>query len=78
VLGDGKLLEFDTPAALLKNDRSEFSMLVKQTGTAEAEHLRMMADNVASKVLSVSVETTDEENDEDNNPMQCHEQDPLL
>ena len=43
VLGNGKLLEFDAPDVLLSDSESEFSTLVKQTGVAEAEHIRALA-----------------------------------
>jgi hypothetical protein len=42
------LLEFDTPQALLSNVDSQFSSLVKQTGLAEAGHLRMIANGTKS------------------------------
>ncbi len=43
VLGNGRLLEFDSPQSLLSNGDSQFSSLVRQTGLGEAEHLRMLA-----------------------------------
>jgi len=43
VLGNGRLLEFDSPQSLLSNGDSQFSSLVQQTGLDEAEHLRMLA-----------------------------------
>ncbi|CAF4018606.1 unnamed protein product [Rotaria sordida] len=43
VLGNGELLEFDSPKVLLSNSTSHFSLLVEQTGVAEAEYLRMLA-----------------------------------
>ncbi|CAF3989329.1 unnamed protein product [Rotaria sp. Silwood2] len=46
VLGDGRILEFDTPRGLLSNINSQFSSFVKQTGPAEAEHLRTLATNI--------------------------------
>jgi hypothetical protein len=52
VLGGGRVLEFDVPEVLLSNDASEFSLLVNQTGEAEAEHLRMLASNVGAKTRS--------------------------
>jgi hypothetical protein len=41
-------LEFDTPQALLSDTNSQFSSLVKQTGSGEAEHLRLKANGVKS------------------------------
>ncbi|CAF3694293.1 unnamed protein product [Adineta steineri] len=43
VLGNGELLEFDTPDELLSNPSSQFAMLVEQSGPAEAEYLRSLA-----------------------------------
>ena len=43
VLGQGKLLEFDTPAALLANQKSEFSSMVNETGASNASFLRRVA-----------------------------------
>jgi hypothetical protein len=43
VLGSGKVLEFDTPQALLFDANSQFTSLVKQSGSSEAEHLRRLA-----------------------------------
>ncbi|CAF4171689.1 unnamed protein product, partial [Rotaria sordida] len=40
VLGNGELLEFDSPKVLLSNSTSHFTLLVEQTGVAEAEYLR--------------------------------------
>ncbi len=41
-------MEFDTPQALLLDRNSQFSSLVKQTGSGEAEHLRLKANGVKS------------------------------
>ncbi|CAF1477796.1 unnamed protein product, partial [Rotaria sordida] len=43
VLGNGELLEFDSPKVLLSNSTSHFTLLVEQTGVAEAEYLRTLA-----------------------------------
>ncbi|CAF4095187.1 unnamed protein product, partial [Rotaria magnacalcarata] len=43
VLSHGKLLEFDSPYALLHNSESEFTSLIDQTGAAESDHLRELA-----------------------------------
>jgi ABC-type multidrug transport system fused ATPase/permease subunit len=42
VLGEGKVLEYDTPANLLANDASYFTALCRQTGEAEYEKLKTM------------------------------------
>ncbi len=42
------MVEFDTPAVLLSNSQSYFASLVEQTGVAESEHLRTLAN--ASKL----------------------------
>lgn len=41
-------MEFDEPGVLLSNTGSYFSSLVEQTGAAEAEYLRTLA-NVSKK-----------------------------
>jgi hypothetical protein len=48
VLGSGKVLEFDTPQALLFDANSQFTSLVKQSGSSEAEHLKRLSN--ASKI----------------------------
>ena len=48
VLGNGSVLEFETPRTLLADATSQFSSLVNQTGVAEAEHLRMLINNAKS------------------------------
>ncbi|XP_047942047.1 ABC transporter C family member 2-like [Salvia hispanica] len=40
LLDAGKVLEFDTPEALLRKEGSAFSKMVQSTGTANAEYLR--------------------------------------
>ncbi|KAG6416777.1 hypothetical protein SASPL_124215 [Salvia splendens] len=40
LLDAGKVLEFDTPEALLRREGSAFSKMVQSTGTANAEYLR--------------------------------------
>jgi ABC-type multidrug transport system fused ATPase/permease subunit len=42
VLGEGKVLEYDTPANLLANDATHFTALCRQTGEAEYEKLKSM------------------------------------
>ena len=39
VLGDGNILEFDTPGRLLENQEGVFTSLVNETGAASAKHL---------------------------------------
>ena len=45
VLGGGRLLEFDSPAALLSKPNSHFFLMVEQSGVAEAEYLRNVVRN---------------------------------
>jgi hypothetical protein len=45
VLGNGSVLEFDTPQMLLSDANSQLSSLVDQAGVAEAEHLRMLVND---------------------------------
>jgi len=49
VLGNGEVLEFDTPSILLSNSNSYFVSLVEQTGPAEAEYLRTLANRLNSR-----------------------------
>jgi ATP-binding cassette subfamily C (CFTR/MRP) protein 1 len=76
VLGNGELLEFDSPHVLLSQYESQFSSLVEQTGVAEAKHLRMLA-NVASRKLKSKEQKL---NDYSNAalPPKCGEYDPLI
>lgn len=43
ILGEGKVMEFDTPANLLSNPDSEFSQMVAETGHHNAHYLRSVA-----------------------------------
>ncbi|CAF1384435.1 unnamed protein product [Rotaria sordida] len=45
VLSNGMLVEFDSPQVLLSNANSYFTSLVEQTGAAEAEYLRTLANS---------------------------------
>ncbi|CAF1183386.1 unnamed protein product [Adineta steineri] len=45
VLSNGMLVEFDSPQVLLSNTNSQFTLLVEQTGIAEAEYLRTLANS---------------------------------
>lgn len=42
-MGDGQVLEYDTPLALLENKRSEFSAMVERMGTEASQKLYQMA-----------------------------------
>ncbi|CAF2965891.1 unnamed protein product [Rotaria sp. Silwood2] len=74
VLGNGELLEFDTPQALLSNSKSHFTTLIEQTGSAEAQYLRTLVNtqgrNTRCNTLNVDI---DEEL-----PLDSNENDPLL
>lgn len=71
MLGNGRLLEFDTPLALISDPKSHLSSFVKQLDSAEVEHLQRLA-NCAVKHSQTSINDT--ENLSENN----HETDPLL
>jgi len=43
VLDAGKVVEFDTPSNLLRNNRGIFAQLVNETGKASAKHLKRIA-----------------------------------
>ncbi len=52
VLGNGTLLEFDAPIALLSNPTSHLTSLVEPSGTIEAKHLRALANaKLLQKIL---------------------------
>ncbi|CAF1498167.1 unnamed protein product, partial [Adineta steineri] len=53
VLGNGKVLEFDSPASLLCDVNSQFSSLVSQSGVGEGEYLRMLANIRKSTVQQI-------------------------
>jgi hypothetical protein len=57
-------LEFDTPQALLLDANSQFSSLVEQTGAAEAEYLRSLANMGSSNGKSTEQRLNDDKNDE--------------
>ncbi len=76
MLGNGELLEFDSPNALLSDSESHFSSLVQQTGPREATHLRMLAKNASSKMKSTDQKLND--NKEDDLSSDMTEQDPLI
>ena len=74
MLGNGKVLEFARPDMLLSDSTSHFTSLVQQTGTAEAEHLRRLANSMYANgqpIQADSVASDDEYFDVD-------EQYPLL
>jgi hypothetical protein len=76
VLGNGELLEFDSPNALLSNSESQFASLVEQAGAAEAEHLRLLASVASTKVKSNDQKLMD--NKDDGLPSDNGENDPLI
>ena len=51
VLGNGEVFEFDTPSVLLSNPNSYFVSMVEQTGPAEAEYLRNLANQLKSEII---------------------------
>ena len=57
VLGNGEILEFDRPSVLLANSNSYFISLVEQTGPAEAEYLRTLANRIDSREKEEELET---------------------
>ncbi|CAF4062922.1 unnamed protein product, partial [Adineta steineri] len=74
LLGNGKVLEFDSPASLLCDVNSQFSLLVSQSGVGEDEYLRMLANIPKSNVQQTQEDDTfNKELLEDNT-----ETDPLL
>jgi hypothetical protein len=76
VLGNGELLEFDSPYALLSNPESQFASLVEQTGAAEAEHLQLLASIASSKVKLNDQKLNDDKDGE--SPSDGTENDPLI
>jgi ABC-type proline/glycine betaine transport system ATPase subunit len=72
VLGNGEVIEYDTPSVLLSNSNSYFVSMVEQTGPAEAEHLRILANRTTLKMNEKNQERT--EDDE----LVSSENDPLL
>ncbi len=76
MLGNGELLEFDSPNALLSNSESQFASLVEQAGAAEAEHLRLLASVASTKVKSNDQKLMD--NKDDGLPSDNGENDPLI
>lgn len=74
MLGGGRLLEFDTPEALLANRNSQLTLLVDQTTPAEAEHLRTLAKNAKSNIIRNQETVVDNENPSE----EIAETDPLL
>ena len=43
VLGDGKVMEFDSPAVLLENPQSQLSLAVAEMGSEQAERMKKQA-----------------------------------
>lgn len=73
VLSHGTLLEFDSPHVLLSNSKSEFTSLVNQTGAAESEYLRTLANIASIKVKS----NGDNDNDDLGLPLEEEEEENL-
>ena len=69
VLGNGEILEFDRPTVLLSNPKSYFVSLVEQTGSAEAEYLRVLAHQIDTRMNAKPI---------DDDPSMMSENDPLL
>ncbi|CAF1199030.1 unnamed protein product, partial [Rotaria sordida] len=74
VLSNGRLVEFDSPQVLLSNDYSHFSLLVEQTGIAEAEYLRTLANSSESYTRRKQ----DIYNLDDEPALETNEMDPLV
>jgi hypothetical protein len=66
VLGNGSVLEFDTPQVLLSDANSQLSSLVDQAGVAEAEHLRMLVNDAESNAQENHEIVIDNENSFEN------------
>ena len=77
VLGQGKLLEFDTPAALLANQKSEFSSMVNETGASNASFLRRVAAGEASLTQAFSFVLPVKKTSRDLGPLQQKVEDAL-
>ncbi len=69
-------MEFDTPQALLSDENSQLSSLVEQTGGAEAEHLRLLANVTSTKMKSNDQKLMD--NQDDNLKSDSGENEPLI
>ncbi|CAF4718914.1 unnamed protein product [Rotaria magnacalcarata] len=74
VLSDGKMVEFDAPEMLLSNKYSYFCSLVEQTGVAEAEYLRTLANS--NELHKNKKQKTFESDDE--TMLETNETDPLV
>ncbi|CAF0825031.1 unnamed protein product [Rotaria sp. Silwood1] len=74
VLGNGELLEFDTPQALLSNSNSHFTSLIEQTGSTEAQFLRTL---VNTQDTNMNFDEPNVDSDEEL-PLDPNENDPLL
>ncbi len=69
-------MEFDTPQALLSDVNSQLSSLVEQTGGAEAEHLRLLANVASTKMKSNDQKLMDYQ--DDNLKSDSGENEPLI
>ena len=76
VLSDGKVVEFDRADVLLSKESSYFSSLVMQTGPAEAEYLRTLANSRNNFNKTSTCPTTSEFEEETKENI--NETDPLL
>ncbi|CAF4848084.1 unnamed protein product [Rotaria sp. Silwood1] len=74
VLSNGKLIEFDSPQVLLSNDNSHFTLLVEQTGMAEAEYLRTLANSTES----CTRQKQEIHDFDDDSALKTNEMDPLV
>ena len=68
------MLEFDRPTVLLSDPKSYFVSLVEQTGPAEAEYLRALANRTNTKKKEAKLPKTEN----DLSTISENETDPLL
>ena len=61
---------------LLLDGESQFSSLVEQSGTGEAEHLRILANSIISNIKSDDEQSSVDQDDDD--VPENGEKDPLL
>ena len=52
VIGNGEILEFDTPKVLLSDPNSHFVSLVEQAGSTEVEHLLTLLNTTTANMES--------------------------
>ncbi|CAF0932791.1 unnamed protein product, partial [Adineta ricciae] len=75
VLGNGHVLEFDTPQALVSNERSHLNSLIEQTGSKEANYLRMLINEPKSNTPQRKDESAISN---EKSPLNDSENEPLL